>query len=158
VELWEYIDWEKDEQTGEISPSLDEITESVLRRVAEVLDRTGLITNVKRLGDELIYRESQAPTVIGNGVAIPHVRSKNTRDLAMCFLRYPDGVPMLGAQNVEIVSFFFGIVTPIFESDTDYQKVYRKLLEIIMKDDLFLEKLTEINEPGEIVRILKLRS
>lgn len=158
VELWEYIEFELDEETGErIYPDESIITEIILRRVSEVLDRTGLVKNVKRLGDELLYRESQSSTVLGNGIAIPHVRSKNVRDLAMCFLRYPDGAPMEGVEGIEIVNFVFGIVTPIYEGDTDYQKVYRKLLNIFKTDPSFAEELMEMTAPGEIVRILKMR-
>ena len=157
VELWEYIEYEIDEETGErLYPDEFVITEIILRRVSEVLDRTNLVKNVKRLADELLYRESQASTVIGNGIAIPHVRSKNVRDLAMCFLRYPDGAPMKALTGIEIVNFVFGIVTPIYENDTDYQKVYRKLLNIFQTDPSFARELMEMTAPGEIVRILKM--
>ncbi|MCD6595889.1 PTS sugar transporter subunit IIA [bacterium] len=158
VELWEYIESDIDDETGESTyPDEEIITEIVIRRVAGVLDRSDLVKNVKKLGDELLYRESQSSTVIGKGIAIPHVRSKNVRDLTMCFLRYPDGAPMKALDDIEIVHFVFGIVTPIYEGDTDYQKVYRKLLNIFITDSSFAEELIEMTDPGEIVRILKMR-
>jgi len=72
VELWEEIKNPTDKSTGEeIVLDEREVTVLVLRRCAEVLEKTGMVSNVKRLGDELLYRESQAPTAIGKGIAIP---------------------------------------------------------------------------------------
>ncbi len=158
VELREQIPIDIDEETGEIVyPSPFDVTQIVVDRCAEVLDRSGLVSNVKRLIAEFIYRESQASTVVGKGYAIPHVRSKNVKDLTMCFLRYPESAPMKGAMAAEKVHYVFGIITPIYEEDTDYQKVYRKLLNIIKKDESFTIALSEMSDPGEIVPILKTR-
>jgi len=157
VELREYVLQPDDEdEESEHVLSGKEITIQVIRRVAEVLDRTGMVTNAKRLGDELLYRESQAPTAIGEGIAIPHVRSKNVRDLIMCFLRYPEGAAMESLDG-KPVYFVFGFATPIYDEDTDYQKVFRKLISIFQTDELFRMELMEMKDPGEIVRILRQR-
>jgi len=157
VELWERIDLPVDIETGEEIPlKADEVTVFVLRRCAEVLDRTGMVSNVKRLGDELLYRESQAPTALGNGIAIPHVRSRNVRELVMCFLRYPEGAMMESLDN-EPVYLVFGIATPYYQDDTDYKRVYRKLLAILRDDPSFRVELMEMTDPGEIVPILRQR-
>jgi fructose PTS system EIIBC or EIIC component len=157
IELDEHLDFDVDPETDESKiPSEKEISEIVIRRCAEVLDRSGLVVNVKRLGDELLYREAQAPTAIGEGIAIPHVRSRNVRDLLMCFLRYPDGVPMESLDG-KPVFMVFGIVTPYYEEDTDYQKVYRKLLSNIQADPAFREELMTLETPGEIIRSIRQR-
>ena len=157
VELWEHIEFPIDRVSGaEIPLNSREITVIVLRRCAEVLDRTGLVSNPKRLGDELLYREAQAPTTMGKGIAIPHVRSKNVKDLIMCMLRYPDGANMESIDG-NPTFLVFGIATPYFKDDTDYQKVYRKLLSIFKTDPSFKTELMEMCDPGEVVRILRKR-
>ncbi len=144
-----------DRLSGEpLSLSRRQVTEIVLRRCAEVLERSGCVTNVKRLGDELIYREAQAPTAIGNGIAIPHVRSKNVKELVMCFLRYPEGAEMLSLDG-EPVFLVFGIVTSYYESDVAYQRVYRKLLSILRDVPSVYDELMEVTDPGEVLRILR---
>ncbi|MCD6417367.1 PTS sugar transporter subunit IIA [bacterium] len=157
VELWEEIENPVDRITGEAIPlSEEEVTVLVIRRCAEVLDRTGMVKNVKRLGDELLYRESQAPTALGRGIAIPHVRSKNVKDLIMCLLRYPDGANMESLDR-EPVYLVFGIATPYFDDANDYQKIYRKLFSIFDTDPSFVEELMAMQDAGEIVRILRQR-
>ncbi len=158
VQLEERIETEIDPETGEeIQRTPEENMKIVLRRVAEVLDESGNVVNVKRLVDELEFREKQAPTVLGHRIAIPHVRSKNARELTVCFLRYPEGVELPGPEGPEIINFVFGIITPKFEDDTDYQKVYRKLLELYMNDPTLAQELDEMTDAGEIVRIFRMR-
>ncbi len=157
IELWEEIDNPIDKSTGEeIILSKQEVTTLIIRRCAEVLDKTGMVTNVKRLGDELLYRESQAPTALGRGIAIPHVRSKNVKSLIMCFLRYPNGANMESLDG-EPVYLVFGIATPYFDDANDYQKVYRKLLSMFDSDPSFREEIMEMEDAGEIVRIIRQR-
>jgi len=158
VELWERVEPEIDPETGEeVYPSPEENMRMVLRRVAEVLDRSGNVVNVKRLVDELEFREKQAPTVLGHRIAIPHVRSKNARELTVCFLRFPEGIELPGPEGPEIINFIFGIISPIYEDDTDYQKVYRRLVRLYKDDPSLAQELEEMTFPGEIVRIFRVR-
>ena len=157
IELWEEIDLPLDDETGdEIHLPPRDVTVKVLNRCAEVLDRTGMVTNVKRLTDELLYRECQAPTALGDGIAIPHVRSKNVKDLLMCFLRFPQGAYMESLDG-EPVYLVFGFVTPYYDEDTDYQKVYRKILIVLQTDPSFRQELMDMTDPGEMIRILRQR-
>lgn len=156
IELWEYIDSPVDETTGEIiKPSHWEVTLMVLRRCCEVLERSPLVRNAKRLFEEFEYREKQASTAFGNGIAFPHVRSMNVRGLVLAFLRYPEGAPMETLDG-EPAKFVFAMTTPKTEDDTSYQRIFRKIMEML-QDQSLIEELESAQVPGEIIRAFSIR-
>jgi len=156
IRLWEHVDEPIDEETGEPIPLRPErITEIVLQKCVDVLDETGAVKNKRKLFAELLFREKENPTAIGDGIAIPHVRSVNVRELVMCFLRFPEGVRMKSLDG-EPVYFVFCIVVPKFLEDiTGYQRIYRKLIDWLRSSN-FREELSEAKDAGEVIRAIRM--
>jgi fructose-specific phosphotransferase system IIA component len=64
----------------------------ILRELLEVLNDKGLIEDVDRALQEFLDREAKGSTGIGNGIAIPHVRSEQARTLEYVVATSKEGV------------------------------------------------------------------
>ena len=58
-----------------------------------VLDREGLIRNLKTVRHDVLAREKQMSTGITDGLALPHAKSNGARDLAVAFGMKAVGIP-----------------------------------------------------------------
>lgn len=150
----EYIDTDLGagiEIPEEIGPkSLDAIREHVIRKLADLLDRSGQITNVSKLVSDLLNRERRQSTAIGNRVAIPHVRTLQARTLAVAIGIAPGGLPF-GASDGEHVSIFIALAAPPYD-DKLYLKAYQNIGEVFSREGAREAILAA--EAGELVRLM----
>lgn len=84
--------------------------EEAIRAVTALLAGHPAVVNAGRLAAEILEREKLSPTAVGCGVAFPHARTEQVRDLVMAAGRSREGVPFQGADGP--VHFFFVIGTP----------------------------------------------
>jgi PTS system fructose-specific IIC component len=122
----------------------------VIGRIADLLDRSGKISNRNKLFNDLLNREKKATTAIGLSIAIPHVRTIQATTTVMGFLRNVESLPF-GAPDGRDVRVFIPVVGPPYD-DKVYLKIYRQLGELLLRDGVADELLT-VEEPGEVIRI-----
>ncbi len=125
--------------------------ESALKALAELLTGSGRIGNKKKLFQDLLFRERKATTGIGEGVAIPHIRTMQAKELVMGFAVYREGVAF-DAVDDEPVFIFCPIVTPPYEDKT-YLRILKRLAELFNTEGV-KEQLLEIDDPGKVIRFL----
>lgn len=125
------------------------VKEAVLGELAELFDASGRVVNRSKLVTDLCNRERKASTAIGEGVAIPHVRTLQAREFILCFARSTPGVEF-GAD--EPVHLFVGVVAPPYD-DRLYLEVYRELARIF-KSERARETLLTTADVHEVVKIL----
>lgn len=125
--------------------------EKVIAEVADLLDVTGKIGNKNKLFTDLLNREKRACTAIGQAFAIPHVRTMQAKDTVIGFMRSQHGVPF-GAQDGLDVHVFLPIVGPPY-NDKIYLKFYRRIGELLSEDGI-LDRFMDVDQPGEVIRIL----
>jgi mannitol/fructose-specific phosphotransferase system IIA component len=101
--------------------NLDRVREQVIAELADLLDASGAVSNRNRLFTDLFNREKKACTAIGDGIAIPHVRTIQARRFIMAFARSGEGLPFR-APDDEPVYLFFAMVSPPYE-DRMYLRV-----------------------------------
>lgn len=155
IDLYAEIESRFDEETDEEIPYPPELaSEKVIRDCSKLLAKSDNVRNVKRLYADLLFRETENPTALGSGIAIPHVRTNNVKDLTMCFLRYLKGVNMKSLDG-KPVYLVFAIVTPREENSSDYQKVYRKIIKWIQVPQFRDELMTACN-CSEITKALRM--
>lgn len=148
------------EEDGELSEDFDtagpvnvrRVVESVLRELVELFAATGEVANERKLEREIIERERKAVTAIGNGLAIPHVRSLQVKTFLMCFARSSEGLPF-NAPDHEPVRIFIGLAAPPYD-DRTYLKVYRDLGRNLL-DSSVLERLLEAQDASEVLYAFK---
>lgn len=129
------------------------LKEAVLGELVELLDASGKVQNKKRLLEDMINRERKATTGVGRGIAIPHVRTIQTREFVMAVGIAPEGGLPFDAVDGEPVRLFICLAAPPFD-DRTYLKVYRILGELFGQGDGALEDLLHAQVPGEVIRTL----
>jgi PTS system fructose-specific IIC component len=142
------IDEELEDQDSRL---IQHYRELVIDEVAELLDQSGKVGNRNKLYTDLMNREKKACTAIGQAVAIPHVRTMQAKDTVIGFLRSSKGVPF-GASDGLDVNLFFPIVGPPY-NDKIYLRFYRRLGELLCEEGT-LDRFMEVDQPGEVIRIL----
>jgi mannitol/fructose-specific phosphotransferase system IIA component (Ntr-type) len=128
------------------------IKEAVLDELAELVSATGRVGSVNRLRADLVSREKKATTGLANGVAVPHVRTREARELLIGFARSTPGIEF-GCLDGGLAHVFFVLVAPPFD-DTLYLRIYKQLAEAFIHPGATAALLAAASE-GEVIRVLK---
>lgn len=123
----------------------------VLEELAELFDASGKVVNRSKLLTDLVNRERKATTGIGEGIAIPHVRTMQARDFILCFARSTAGVSF-DAVDQRPVHLFVGLIAPPYD-DKLYLEVYRELA-LIFKSESARETLAGTPDVHEVIKII----
>lgn len=130
---------------------VDESKQAVLKEIVPLLESSGNIVNATKLLTDLWNREKKASTAVGNGLAIPHVRTMQARKFTLAFARSTPGVEF-DAPDGQPVHFLFAVVAPPYDDDL-YLKVYREIA-LVFKDERRVEELRATADGHEAIRIL----
>ncbi|MBU2692796.1 MAG: PTS sugar transporter subunit IIA [Candidatus Eisenbacteria bacterium] len=128
------------------------IKDSVLKELADLMDKSGRVGNRTRLLRDLQNRERKATTGIGRGFAIPHVRTREAREFLFGLARSTAGVHF-DALDQDPVHIFLCFVAPPHD-DQLYLSIYRRIAEAITTTTV-LEELMAARDEGEILRAMK---
>lgn len=122
--------------------------------ISELIDlvaRSGKLKDKKVLLRAIWERERLGSTGIGNGVAIPHAKSKAVKDLVLAFGKSREGIDF-GALDGEKVYLFFLLASP-----QDFIGEHLKILASIsrlIKDKFTVELLKKAKDKKEIIKII----
>ena len=101
--------------------------------------------------DSLISRERLGSTGLGYGVAIPHGRIKNCKNITGAFIQLTQGVDFDAMDN-QPVDMLFALAVP--EESTDEHLQVLALLASMFNDESFREKLHQSKNQQEIYQLL----
>ncbi len=127
--------------------------ETVLAELAEVLEASGNVINKRKLLTDLINRERRASTGLSRGIAIPHVRTSFIRELTIAIARSREGIDFDSSDGA-LSHFFFVVVAPPQGNEDLYLKIYKHLAEVTAFENA-LTDLMEVENPGEMIRLLR---
>lgn len=127
-----------------------EVKQAVLDEITGLFDATGNVDNRKRLLEDLWNREKKTGTAVGNGIAIPHVRSKKVRTTMLGFARSSVGYDW-DAPDGQPVRSIIAIVGPSFDSDL-YLRLYKEIAAMF-KFDAVREQLEETWNEHEVYQL-----
>jgi len=121
--------------------------EGVLRELVRVLAKREKQVDEERMMEILLERESLGSTGIGEGVAIPHGKSKDIKNLLASFGR---SLPGLDFQSMDgkPAHLFFLLVAPENSAGIHLKALAR--ISRLMKDQAFRKRLMEANSTEEI--------
>jgi nitrogen PTS system EIIA component len=121
--------------------------EGVLREMIHVIGQVERQVNEARMIEILLERESLGSTGIGEGVAIPHGKSKDVKKLLASFGR---SVPGLDFQSMDgkPTHLFFLLVAPEDSAGIHLKALAR--ISRLMKDIQFRKRLMEAETAEEI--------
>ena len=128
------------------------LKEAIIHELVELLDKSGKVRNKNKLFLDLFNREKKASTGIGNGIAIPHVRTLQVKELVMGFARSPKGYDF-DCMDGQPAHLFFVMAAPPY-ADTLYLKIFKSLAEILQFESV-REKLLQATTEHEIIRAIR---
>ena len=126
--------------------------EQILDELVALLEAGNRIGNRTKLLLDFVNREKQATTGIGDGIAIPHIRSKQAKGFMIAVARSTEGY-QFDSLDGEPVHLFFIMAAPPYD-DNLYLKVFKALAEKLQYES-FREELMAASSPGEIYRIIR---
>ena len=121
--------------------------EGVLRELVRAIAQVEKQVDENRLMEILLERESLGSTGIGEGVAIPHGKSKDIKRLLASFGRSFAGMDFQ-AMDGKPTHLFFLLVAPENSAGTHLKALAR--ISRLMKDNVFRKRLMEVNSGEEI--------
>lgn len=128
------------------------IKEAILSELSDLLASGGRIGKRNKLFQDLLAREKKASTGLVRGIAIPHVRTQEAREMVFAFARSSEGLEF-DCLDGEPAHLFFIIVAPPYD-DSVYLKIYKQMATAFQVTDVRDEFLAATN-PGEILRAMK---
>lgn len=126
--------------------------EKILNELVDILSNGNRIGNRTKLHLDFVNREKKATTGIGNGVAIPHIRSMQAKEFMIGFGRSTTGYDF-GSLDKQPAHLFFVMAAPPYD-DSLYLKVFKNLMEQLQYESV-RQELLDVNSPGEVIRILR---
>jgi PTS system nitrogen regulatory IIA component len=154
LEIGRDLDLEPPDDEDEPTPrQLETAKKEVLRRIVGLLGQSDKVAKPQKLFDDLWNREKRATMALGKGVALPHVRTMQAKELVMAVGIARDGIPWTDAPDGEPVRVFFAMVAPPYEDKT-YLRIYGAIGRLFEEQEDAVERLFEARSPGEVIRIL----
>ena len=134
-----------------IVDSVSQSKQEVLLELAKLLEKKEYITNAVNFLDDVYLRESEGITGIGNGIAIPHGKSKAVKKttVAIAVLKIEINWETLDEKGVKVVILFA-------VQDTDATTTHILLLQqvaILLANDNFLDSLKEVSSVDQLYEI-----
>ncbi|HEK9102288.1 fructose-specific PTS transporter subunit EIIC [Bacillus pfraonensis] len=124
--------------------------EAVIDELVEKLEKAGRLNNQAEFKEAILKREMQSTTGIGEGIAIPHAKTKAVKQPAICFGRSVSGVnyESLDGQPAHL---FFMIAASEGANNTHLETLSR--LSTLLMDEGFRKQLLEAKSEEELLRL-----
>ncbi len=131
------------------------LKEDVINELTDVFMNTGQVRNRNKFHYDLLSRERKASTAIGNGLALPHVRSMQPRNFCMIFARSRDGVEF-DSPDGEPVHLLFGMAAPSYDErmSNEYLQAYKWIARAFKEEEWLPAALLQAEDEHEIIGIL----
>jgi fructose PTS system EIIBC or EIIC component len=123
----------------------------VIDQLVDVLDRAGKLTDANEYKAGILKREEQSTTGIGEGIAIPHAKTKAVKTAAIAFGKSVNGVDY-DSLDGQPAHLFFMIAAPEGANNTHLEALAR-LSSILMKNEV-REALLKADTEREILNII----
>lgn len=125
---------------------------SLIREMAESLQYSGYINEISSFLESVFEREGLMSTGIGHGVAIPHARSSEAKELKICVFLLKDKIEF-DSIDESLVDIIFLIAVPESLKD-EYIKVLSAIANFC-RDENSRNKLRSCSSIDAVYRILK---
>ncbi|WP_242299279.1 PTS fructose transporter subunit IIABC [Bacillus cereus group sp. BfR-BA-01448] len=123
---------------------------AVIDELVEKLNGANRLNSKAEFKEAILKRESQSTTGIGEGIAIPHAKTKAVKQPAICFGRSVSGInyESLDGQPAHL---FFMIAASEGADNTHLETLSR--LSTLLMDEGFRKQLLEAKDEEELLRL-----
>ena len=122
--------------------------EEVLNQMINLISQTGNIVNKQEFKETVFKREKEGTTGIGEGIAIPHGKSRAVKKACLAAAVLPKGVEF-EALDSKKVNLIFLIASPEEGNNTHLEVLSR--LSALLMDEKFRENLKKSKTPKEFI-------
>ncbi len=126
--------------------------DEVFEEMVEIINRSDKIKDRELVLEGLIDREEKGSTGVGNGIAIPHIRSEAMKDTAVALGLSNEGLDYDALDSKPVHIIFMVLATKTI-SPTDYLSILREISQL-MNVPGFQSKLLNASDPQEIIDII----
>lgn len=126
--------------------------QSAINELAEKLNAAGKLNDLEAYKTELLKREKESTTGIGDGIAIPHAKTEAVKTPAIAFGRSMQGVDF-DSLDGKPAHLFFMIAASAGANNTHLETL-SKLSTYLLKEN-FREKLMHATSPEEVVTLFE---
>ncbi|WP_391559618.1 fructose-specific PTS transporter subunit EIIC [Robertmurraya sp.] len=120
-------------------------------QLVDVLDRAGKLEDAKVFKAGILKREEQSTTGIGEGIAIPHAKTKAVKTASIAFGKSVNGIDY-DSLDGQPAHLFFMIAAPEGANNTHLEALAR-LSSILMKNEV-REALLSANTERDVLNII----
>lgn len=131
---------------------IQERKELLIAECVELLNLSGKVGNKNKLLRDLFDREKKATTAIGKGIAIPHVRTMQAKELVIAVARSTTGYDFDAADG-QPVHVFVAMAAPPYD-DSLYLRVFRALAQLFTYEG-FYQRIMSAQQPYDIIRAIQ---
>ncbi|AKS38307.1 PTS fructose transporter subunit IIA [Anoxybacillus gonensis] len=124
----------------------------VIEELVDVLEKTGKLHNRQTFIEAIFAREAQSTTGIGEGIAIPHAKTKAVRTPAVVFGRSKEGIDY-DSLDGKRSHLFFMIAAPEGANNTHLEALSR--LSTLLMDASFRSKIENASTKQQIIQVIQ---
>ena len=124
--------------------------DNAIAKIVELMEKNHVLTDSGAFLNEVLQRESLGSTAIGKGVALPHARTQNVKEIVIAFARLKEGVDF-EAEDREPVRLIFLLGTPL-DAVGEYLKVLARLSKLL-RDAKIRKGLLKAESPKEVLEL-----
>ncbi len=136
-----------------ILPAMESETKfDAVSELARLLQRRKIIEDQEMVVQRVMERESLETTALGNGIAIPHARSPQVKNMVCAVGRTKEGLDFR-AFDGKPTRLVFLILYP--SADSSAYLLFLSALMNILQDESFCQKLVSAPDSGSIFNLLK---
>ncbi|PEC23174.1 PTS fructose transporter subunit IIABC [Bacillus cereus] len=124
--------------------------EAVIDELVEKLNAANRLISKAEFKEAILKRESQSTTGIGEGIAIPHAKTKAVKQQTICFGRSVSGINYESLDG-QPAYLFFMIAASEGANNTHLETLSR--LSTLLMDEGFRKQLLEAKDEDELLRL-----
>lgn len=125
--------------------------EEIIKEILDRLEQKGQISNKNQIFEEIMRREAISSTGVGEGIALPHIRSRYVSQPLLAAGISKKGVDF-NASDAQPVKIIFLLITPA--DDCDFTIRLLSALSCILQQPSKREKFMRATEPSEFIRAI----
>jgi len=125
---------------------------SAITKIVELMDQNDIFMDADKFKTEVFQRESLGSTGIGKGVALPHARTQNVKNIIISITRLKKGIDY-DSEDKQPVRLVFLLGTPL-KAVGEYLKVLAKLSKLL-REDKVRNLILKADTPYQIRKIFE---
>ena len=125
--------------------------EDVITELITPLAKLGYVKNIEKISNSILEREKLGSTGIGQGIAVPHAKSDETKELVASFGLSIRGVKFDALDEGDVFIFFL-ILAPL-ESTGLHLKALARIARLL-KDKIFRNTLRKCKSAEELYDVI----